>query len=294
MKALFNGIKGLKVLENETLSAYTSFHIGGKARYLLKVYKQPALFEAMTIIKKRKLKYCVLGAGTNLLFGDKGFAGAVIKLLGEFQRIEGQKGIFSCGSGVLIKDLIKKAMEEGYGGIEFLSGIPGTIGGAVKGNAGAFGKAIADVLLSITVLDPKLRIKKIPRDELKFAYRSSSIPEGYIILGADFKLRKMDKRMIAAKVSEILKIRRQRQPRGFSAGSFFKNPLPLSAGKLIEECGLKGLRIGGAMVSKKHANFIMNVGNARAEDVLRLMRIIKRKVKLLKGVELEPEVRIIK
>ncbi|MCX7994601.1 MAG: UDP-N-acetylmuramate dehydrogenase [candidate division WOR-3 bacterium] len=294
MRTLFNGIKGLKVFKNEPLSAYTSLRIGGRARYLIKVYDEQALWEAMEIIKRRHLNYLVLGKGTNILFPDRGFDGVVIKLHGTFQRIEQKYNIFSCGGGVLIKDFVKQAQNSGYGGVEFLVGIPGTIGGAVKGNAGAFGKAISDVLTSVTIIGPDLRIRKIKRNEINFDYRKSDISDEEIIINAEFKLKKIKKQIIENKINEYLKIRREKQPRGFSAGSFFKNPRPLSAGRLIDECGLKGLRVGDAMVSKKHANFIINLGRARARDVLRLVKIIQNKVKALKGIELEPEVRIVK
>ncbi|MEO0156331.1 MAG: UDP-N-acetylmuramate dehydrogenase [candidate division WOR-3 bacterium] len=287
-------LKGIKVFENEPLKDYCSLRIGGKVRYLIKVYNKKALLETLKFINKRQLKFIVIGEGTNILFLDEGYNGAVIKLMGEFRKIKSTKNIFICGGGALIKNFINKAAESGYGGMEFLAGIPGSIGGAVKGNAGAFGKSISEILRQVTLLDLKGKIKKINRDKIKFDYRFSNIPDSAIIIEAEFKLKKAEKKIIKRRIAEILRMRWQKQPRGLSAGSFFKNPRPLSAGKLIEECGLKGLRVGDATISKKHANFIINLGRAKAKDVLKLVRIVKKKVKEIKGVELEPEVRIIK
>jgi len=294
MKNLFKEIKGIKVFENEPLKKYSSLRIGGNARYLIKIYNMKALLKTIDLINRRRLKFMVIGEGTNILFSDKGFNGVVIKLMGEFRKIDRTKNIFLCGGGALIKDFINKAAESGYSGMEFLSGIPGSIGGAVKGNAGAFGRSISEILKQVTILDTKARVKKISRDKIKFDYRYSSIPDDSIIVEVEFKLNKGERKIIKRKIEEFLKMRWQKQPKGFSAGSFFKNPKPLSAGKLIEECGLKGFRIGDAVISKKHANFIINLGRAKAEDVLNLVKIVKKRVKEIKGVELEPEVRVLK
>ncbi len=294
MKNLFKEIKGIKVFENEPLKKYSSLRIGGNARYLIKIYNMEALLKTIDLINRRRLKFMVIGEGTNILFSDKGFNGVVIKLMGEFRKIDRTKNIFLCGGGALIKDFINKAAESGYSGMEFLAGIPGSIGGAVKGNAGAFGKSISEILKQVTILDTKARVKKISRDKIKFDYRYSSIPDDSIIVEVEFKLNKGERKIIKRKIEEFLKMRWQKQPKGFSAGSFFKNPKPLSAGKLIEECGLKGLRVGDAVISKKHANFIINLGGAKAEDVLTLVKIVKKRVKEIKGVELEPEVRVLK
>jgi len=294
MKNLFKEVKGIKVFENEPLKKYSSLRIGGNARYLIKIYNMEALLKTIDLINRRRLKFMVIGEGTNILFSDKGFNGVVIKLMGEFKKIDRTKNIFLCGGGALIKDFINKAAESGYSGMEFLAGIPGSIGGAVKGNAGAFGKSISEIVKQVTILDTKARVKKISRDKIKFDYRYSSIPDNSIIVEVEFKLKKGERKIIKRKIEEFLKMRWQKQPKGFSAGSFFKNPKPLSAGKLIEECGLKGFRVGDAVISKKHANFIINLGGAKAEDVLTLVKIVKKRVKEIKGVELEPEVRVLK
>uniref|UniRef100_A0A7C6EJ71 UDP-N-acetylenolpyruvoylglucosamine reductase n=1 Tax=candidate division WOR-3 bacterium TaxID=2052148 RepID=A0A7C6EJ71_UNCW3 len=294
MKNLFKEIKGIKVFENEPLKNYSSLRIGGNARYLIKIYNLKALLKTIELINKWRLKFMVIGEGTNILFPDKGFNGVVIKLMGEFRKIDRTKNIFLCGGGALIKDFINKAVESGYSGMEFLAGIPGSIGGAVKGNAGAFGKSISEIVKRVSILDSKARVKKLSREKIKFAYRYSSIPDNSIIFEVELRLRRGEKKTTKRKIKELLKMRWQKQPKGLSAGSFFKNPKPLSAGRLIEECGLKGLRVGDAVISKKHANFIINLGEAKAEDVLNLVKIVKKRVKEIKGVELEPEVRILK
>ncbi|MEO0094531.1 MAG: UDP-N-acetylmuramate dehydrogenase [candidate division WOR-3 bacterium] len=293
MKEIFTGINGIKVLTDEPLSNYTSFRIGGDARYLIKVYNQSALIELMKVIENKRLNYLTLGEGTNILFRDRGFDGVIIKLMGKFRRIKNNGNIFFCGGGALIKNFVNKAMEKGYTGMEFLAGIPGSIGGAIKGNAGAFGRSISDILCWINIFEPGSEIRIMQREEIKFDYRYSDIADNAIILEAEFRLKKGERGVIKRKINEFLKIRKQKQPRGASAGSFFKNPKPLSAGRLIDECGLKGLRVGDAIISKKHANFIINLGKASAQDVIRIMNVVKRRVKELKGIDLEPEVRIV-
>ncbi len=293
MKKIFKGIKGIKIMGNEPLKKHTSFKIGGNAKFFIKVYNQKALLAVMKIIKKYKMKYLIIGEGTNILFSDRGFNGVVIKLMGSFRSIKNSGDVFLCGAGVSIKSFLNKAMKMGYGGAEFLTGIPGSIGGAVKGNAGAFGHAISELIEQLIILDAQLMKKIIPQEKILFAYRYSNIPEHSIIMAVELRMKKLSRRVIQSRIKKYLKIRWEKQPDNYSAGSFFKNPLPLSAGKLIEECGLKGMRIGDAMVSEKHANFIINLGQAKAQDVIKLMKIVKARVKKMKNVSLEPEVRII-
>jgi len=289
-------IKGIRVLDNEPLEKHTSFRIGGGARYFIKVYSIKALKKVLEFIKKRRMRYFVIGAGTNILCSDAGFDGAVIKLEGIFKRIKREDNFFICGAGVTIDRFLTAAGKAGYGGAEFLAGIPGTIGGAVKGNAGAFGRSISEIIEGITVIDTgsDLGRKDLFREELRFDYRRSHIKDDKIILFATLKLKRRAYKYIQRALSAKREWRRRRQPAGYSAGSFFKNPRPQSAGKLIEECGLLGLRVGGAEVSRKHGNWIINTGNAKASDVLKLMRIIKQTVRLKKGVLLKEEVKILR
>lgn len=293
MKVHFKGINGIKIMKNEPLKKYTSFRIGGNAFYFIKVYNQRALFAVMKVIKKHKMRYLILGEGTNVLFPDKGYNGVIIKLMGSFRKIKNYREMFLCGAGTTIDDFLNKAMAKGYGGAEFLAGIPGSIGGAVIGNAGAFGHAISEIVERLIILDSKLEKRTVPRNEVIFRYRYSNMAEGVIIMAVELKMKKLPQKIIQDKIKNYLETRWKKQPGDFSAGSFFKNPLPLSAGQLIEECGLKGLRIGDAQVSEKHANFIINLGQAKAQDVIKLMKIVKARVKKMKGIDLQPEVRII-
>lgn len=293
MANIFKGLRCIRVLRNEPLKRHTSIRIGGEADYFVKVYNQKALLEVLKVIKKRRLKYIILGAGTNVLFGDKGYKGVVISLHGDFKSIKRWAGGFIAGSGLLIRDLLKKCLETGYAGAEFLAGIPGTIGGAIKGNAGAFGHSISEIVKEVSILDEKFNIKDYKREEIEFGYRHSGIEDKKIILSAKIELKKMDRKKIEKAIKDYLKKRRMNQPKEPSLGCFFKNPLPESAGKLIDECGLKGRRFGDAMVSERHANFIVNIGRARAVNVLKLAGFIKKKVKKEKGIELKPEVRIV-
>ncbi len=293
MKNIFKGIEGIRVLTDEPIRRHTSFRIGGKVDYLIDVYSQKGLLAVMELVKKRCLKYFVLGAGTNVLFADDGFRGVVIRLKGEFKRIENKNCLFIAGAGVLLEELLERAMKLGYGGAEFLTGIPGTLGGAIRGNAGAFGRSISEITKGIYILDKKLEIRYLNREELGFGYRECRLRGGAIILYGELKLLKRKPGEIKERMEGYLRVRRERQPVGYSAGSFFKNPLPQKAGLLIDECGLKGMRVGDAMVSEKHANFILNLGRAKAQDVLRLVRTIQRVVRKEKGIELKPEVKIV-
>jgi UDP-N-acetylmuramate dehydrogenase len=293
MKDPFKKISGIKVLKNVVLSRYTSFHIGGNTDYFVRVYSKKALKNVLCIIKKRQLKYYLIGAGTNLLISDKGFRGVFIKLDGNFKKIKKCGDYFYCGAGALLDDFLKNTSKSGYGGAEFLVGIPGTIGGAVKGNAGAFGHALSEVTERITVINKDIEEEEVDNKDIGFDYRNSQIRNGVIIISAKIRLKKRKKKEILNTIRKNLKQRRRYQPTEYSAGSFFKNPSGYPAGKLIEECGLKGLRIGEAEVSRKHGNYIVNLGNAKASDVLKLAETVKRIVKKKKGIYLKEEVRIL-
>ncbi len=294
MKSPFGKITGIRTIQNEPLSKHTSLRIGGNARYFIRVYSLRALLRVLHIIKKKKMRYFVIGAGSNLLATDRGFPGVVLKLEGIFKTVEKRGNIFWCGGGSLIETFLKKTGTLGYGGAEFLVGIPGTIGGGIRGNAGAFGKSFSDIIERVTIVDK--RIKEGDKDcgEIGFGYRSSKLKNGEIIISANIRLTKKRRKDIVALMRRNLRHRLERQPLGYSAGSFFKNPPRRPAGELIEACGLKGLRIGDAEVSMKHGNYIINRGAAHASDVLKLVSIIKKTVKKKTGVTLETEVRTLK
>jgi UDP-N-acetylmuramate dehydrogenase len=275
------------------MARYTSFRIGGPADYLVRVSSRRALKEVIQTVRRSEIPYFVIGAGTNVLISDRGFRGAIIKLTGSFKLIRHQGGLFHCGGAALLNDLVAKAYRSGYGGAEFLCGIPGSVAGAVKGNAGAWGRAISEIVRRVHAVDRQGRDRIWDRSEVGFGYRRSGIGDGVIITGVEIQLCRRPKTAIRREIERNRKTRQARQPRGFSAGSFFKNPARCPAGKLIEECGLKGYRIGDAIVSEQHANFIINLDRARAADVLALVRAIKERVRKMKGVELEEEVRIL-
>lgn len=293
-RRLFFGITGTRVVKNELLKKHTSFRIGGTASYFVYVYSKKALARMLHTIKKRKMRYFVLGSGTNVLFSDKGFAGVIIKLSGVFKKMHRRDNLFVCGGGVLIETFTRTAAHQKYGGAEFLVGIPGTIGGGIKGNAGAFGQSFADITRHIFIMNEKGEEKCLNHSAIGFGYRTSRLRHGIIILAAVFEMRANNRSRIRNLIVRNRARRSKRMPHGFSAGSFFKNPLPNTAGALIESCGLKGSHVGDAEVSAIHANWIINRGEAKASDVVRLMHMIQRTVKREKGIALQPEVQILR
>jgi len=294
MKNPFQGIKDIRVTMNEKLSGHTSFHIGGPAQYFVSVHTKKALNDVLRRIKKSNLKYFLIGAGTNLLVGDAGFKGVILKLGGTFKKMSIHNGLCQCGAGMLIDEFLKRTADRGYGGAEFLAGIPGTLGGAVKGNAGAFGGAIADLTEGVVITDRRGNERIVPAEEIGFAYRESRIKDGEIITTINLRLKKQKRDAILGKINRNLRKRERKHPRGYSAGSFFKNPNCRPAGRLIEECGLKGMSVGDAEVSRKHGNYIVNRGQARAADVIALSSLVKKAVREQTGILLKQEVRVLK
>jgi UDP-N-acetylmuramate dehydrogenase len=293
-RRLLFGITGTRVLKNELLKKHTSFHIGGAASYFVYVYSKKALVRVLQTIRKKKMRYFVLGAGTNVLFSDRGFAGVIIKLSGVFKKVRRKDNHFVCGAGITIETFLRTAVRQKCGGAEFLVGIPGTIGGGIKGNAGAFGKSFADITRQIFIVNEKGEEKCLNHSAIGFGYRTSRLRHGVIVLSAVFDMKRRSRSRIMHLMARNHARRMQRMPLGFSAGSFFKNPLPKTAGALIESCGLKGSRVGDAEVSARHANWIINRGEAKASDVVRLMRMIQRTVKREKGIALQTEVQVLK
>jgi len=283
------------VKEYEPLARHTTFKIGGPARYWMEPKDEDALKEALGIARKRKLPFMVLGWGSNVLFTDKGYKGIIIRLAGPaFNKIEVKGTSVTAGAGALLARLISTSCRFGLGGVEGLAGIPGTLGGAIRMNAGNK-TDVAGLVKSVRVMDKNGSIKTIGQKDLAFGYRSSNLG-GYIILGATLKLKRSAKKDVAALCAEIMHKKISAQPLNKpSAGCVFKNPTGgnMSAGRLIDECGLKGTRIGGAEVSKKHANFIVTKKGATARDVLRLMAFVKLEVKKMTGVRLCEEVVVI-
>ncbi|MBN1621921.1 MAG: UDP-N-acetylmuramate dehydrogenase [Endomicrobiales bacterium] len=284
-------VSHLKV--NEPLKNHTTFHIGGPAKYFVDVSERDELKKLHDICLQNKISFLILGNGSNVLIGDEGFDGLVMRLKGEFSLITSSRNAVKVGSGVQLPVLLQKCLKKNLSGLEFLSGIPGTVGGAVVGNAGTKEGWIGDKVVDVEVLTNSGRIVTLKRKDLKFSYRSSNL-NNYIIISATLLLKKGQKNDILKKINGLLLKRSKEQPLNeFNSGSVFKNPENKSAGELIENAGLKGLKFGGAKISEKHANFIVNFENARASDVKTLISIIHQKVKEKFGIDLELEIKLI-
>ncbi len=279
-----------EIKKNISLSQHTTFKIGGKAKYFFRAKNKENLVKAMKLAKKYSLPFFVLGGGSNILVSDKKYEGLIIKA--ENSKCFMKKNLMYCESGLPLSQAVKKAAEAGFSGLEWAAGIPGTIGGAIRGNAGAFGNSMKKIVKEVETFDNK-EIKIFKNKESSFSYRNSIFKSKpyLIILSAQLQLKKENKKNIKNKMKEILISRKEKCPLNFpSAGSIFKNYGKISAGKLIEECGLKGKRIGGAIISKKHANFILNDKKAKANDVMKLIKLIKEKVKRKFKIRLEEEI----
>jgi len=284
----------MKFKRNVALKEHTSFRIGGPASYFCSPKDLNDLIAALEFAKAKNLPATVLGSGTNVLVLDDGWPGLVIKTCGGLNAIEIDGNKVTFGAGVTLPRLIAKLASEGLGGFEFLAGIPGSIGGAVVMNAGAWGKEIGDSVVSVTVVDRWGESKTLSKRQMKFAYRKSYLQgKKLIVVSVTFKLRRKKKKLIYKKIKELLARRRTGQPLGApNCGSVFKNPRHDHAGRLIEACGCKGLRVGDAQISSKHANFILNLGEAKARDVIKLMSLVQQKVKKSFKIMLEPEIKI--
>jgi len=277
------------------LKDYTTFKIGGKAKYFYKAKTKEELIKAVKIAKKNKLPFFILGGGSNLLVADKGFDGLVINF--HFSTFNFQNNKIFCEAGTPLTLIVSEARQRSLTGIEWGIGIPGTVGGAIRGNAGAFGESIGNIIKQVEVFNSeKEKIENYSQKDSGFAYRESVFkkrPE-LVILSAELELKIGNKEEIQKKMKEYLDYRKDRQPLEFpSAGSIFKNPSDISAGQLIDQCGLKGKRIGNVEISKKHANFIINLGDGKAEDVLKLIDLMKKQVKDKFNIQLEEEIQYV-
>lgn len=284
-----------EVLENVDLKNYNTYKIGGKARFIIKPYNIKCLIKLLKYLKEKNIKYFVLGKGSNVILPDKDYTGAVI-LLDNLNSIKINGNTIEVECGIILTKFINTLINNNLGGLENLYGIPGTLGGAIHGNAGCYGSTISDYLVSVTYLENDL-IKTLKKESCEFLYRDSIFKNdrNKIIISAKFELIRKDKTEMQNKVKENLLKRKNTQPIEFhNAGSVFRNPLNSSAGKLIDECGLKGSNINDAEISTKHANFIINRGNATSEDIKELINLVKGKVKDNYGVDLVLEQEIVK
>ena len=284
-----------KVLEQEPMARHTTFRIGGPADYFVELGSIEQIRAAIQVCREENLPWFVLGRGSNLLVSDKGYRGVILSIYKDFQKTEIQGETVTVQAGVLLTTLSGKVLDASLTGLEFASGIPGTIGGAVVMNAGAYGGEMKDIVRKVTVLDQDGEVRTLTCGEMQFGYRTSlAKKKGYIVLGAELTLKQGEKEKIREEMQALKAKRIEKQPLEFpSAGSTFKRPEGYFAGKLIMDAGLRGAAVGGAQVSEKHCGFVVNTGNATAADVRELMRQVQGKVQEQFGVHLEPEVRFL-
>ena len=285
----------VEILVAEPMKNHTTFRIGGPADALALPKTPEEVAEVVRFCHEHAQPYYVLGNGSNLLVSDEGYRGLVLQLYRNFNDIQVNGETITVQSGAMLAAVARTAYQTGLTGLEFASGIPGTIGGAVVMNAGAYGGEMKNVLKEVTVLTKEGEVLVIPAKALELGYRTSVIPKnGWIVLGAVLQLKKGDQEQILARMEELKEQRITKQPLDLpSAGSTFKRPEGYFAGKLIMDAGLRGFTVGGAQVSEKHCGFVVNRGNATAADVWELICEVKRRVKEMTGVELEPEVKML-
>lgn len=293
---LFNKLNCV-VRYDEPLKSHTTFKIGGNCIALIEPREISDIIEAVKICRKNNIKFFVIGNGSNLLVPDEGYNGVIIKLKSEFSKIEVEGYYLIVNSGAKLSEVYTVAYENSLTGFEFASGIPGTIGGAIYMNAGAYGGEMKDIVESVEVLDlDNFELRELKNEELEFSYRKSIIQRrNYIVTTIKLKLQKGNKEKINAVYEDLRDRRNSKQPLNFgSAGSTFKRPEGHFASKLIEDAGLKGYHINDAWVSEKHSGFIVNKGNASFKEVMELIEYVQKVVFEKFGVKLETEVRILK
>ena len=295
LNKLINILGDENVFENEPMSMHTTFRIGGPARYFAVVNSEEDLIKTIKLVREENQEYFVLGNGSNILVSDKGFDGVVLQLSGEFDTIHLSGNNIIAGSGLLLSQVAKTALDNSLAGLEFASGIPGTIGGAIVMNAGAYGSEMKDVVKAVRILwlEPdEPTIETLTLDDLKLSYRYSILKERKgIVLDVKLTLKPGSKEEIKSIMDDLAAKRREKQPLEYpSAGSTFKRPEGYFAAKLIEDAGLKGYKVGTAMVSDKHAGFVVNTGGAKATEVKQVMDHVVHIVNQSTGITLEPEV----
>lgn len=284
----------MEVKIREPMKRHTSFRAGGPADWYVSPENADELTAVCRACQKAGSRFYVIGNGSNLLVSDEGYCGVIISTE-KFGKLEVTGKNLKAGAGVLLSKAASAALKAGLSGLEFAAGIPGSIGGAVVMNAGAYGSEMKDVLKSATVLDPDGNVLTLDTKELGLGYRTSIVPKkGYVVLEALFSLEFENTEIIRQKMEELAGKRKEKQPLEYpSAGSTFKRPEGYFAGRLIEDAGLKGFCVGGAAVSEKHAGFVINKDNATASDIYRLCEEVKRRVKEYSGVTLEMEVKLL-
>ena len=284
-----------KLFFDKPMSKHTSFKVGGLAECYVVAENTDDVKEVLKIATQNQIPLTVLGRGTNVLVKDDGIKGITLNIAIKKIEIDEEQRTVQLGAGNTISEVSQKMMQNNLSGLEELSGIPGTIGGAVRMNAGAHGKEMKDIVTEVTVIDYNGKIRKFTNEECEFEYRNSIFSrERYIILGAEIKLQKGNKEEIQNKMFEYAMWRKEHQPLEYpNAGSTFKRGEDFITAKLIDECELKGCKVGGAEISTKHAGFIINTGNATAKEILELIEITKRKVYEKFGKEIKLEIEVI-
>lgn len=280
------------ILFGEQMKDHTTFRIGGEAACFVKISNAEQLMKLIPYLKKVDTPYFILGNGSNLLVSDKGYDGVILQVADKFARIETQGSVLKVQAGAMLSQVARYAMEHSLSGLEFASGIPGTIGGGVVMNAGAYEGEMKQLVESVTVLNDEGEIMELDNSTMEFGYRSSIIKNRhFIVLEVCLRLQQGIQQEILTKMEELSEKRREKQPLAYpSAGSTFKRPEGYFAGKLIMDAGLRGYSIGGARVSEKHCGFVINTGKATAEDVAEVIKEIQDRVKDRFGVMLEREV----
>ena len=292
LKEIASFIEAEDIKIDEMMNKHTSFRVGGPAKVFLTVHSEEKLRNILLALKRHELPYFVLGNGSNLLVSDEGYDGVMVYLGEEFSEVEITGTQMKAKAAALLGKVARKAMEEGLAGLEFAAGIPGSLGGGVVMNAGAYGGELSQVVTKVKAMNPNGEIIELEKEQLLLGYRTSIFKiKPFVILEVSMELQKGNKEEIFAKIKEYTKARVEKQPLEYpSAGSTFKRPEGYFAGKLIMDAGLRGYRVGDAQVSEKHCGFVINRGNATATEIKTLMENVAKKVKEEFGVDLEAEV----
>jgi UDP-N-acetylmuramate dehydrogenase len=291
-------IAGLKVKIAEPLARHTSMKIGGPADYFIEVERDAALTNLLQALNQHGTPFCLLGNGSNVLVSDRGVRGAVVHLVGEFKRVfwreENQTVQVDVGAAYAVTQLVREAARKAYEGLEFAEGIPGSVGGALFMNAGAYGSEFEKVVDRVEGMTAEGQSIRFSRNEMIFSYRDSNLPQGTVVTRVHMRLHKGEALKVGTKLRELVSRRKGSQPSGFpNSGSMFRNPPGDYAGRLIEAAGLKGRRIGQSQISERHANFIVNLGGAKAGEVRALMELAQTEVRREFGVQLIAEVKFL-
>ena len=281
-------------LVNEPLKKHTTYGIGGPADLMVFPNNKEDLIRVIEIINENNMQLTILGSGSNILVSDNGIRGVVISLKKSLKEVNVNENILYAECGAMLGKIVRLAVRNNLIGLENLNGVPGTLGGALIMNAGAWGGEISENLVNVELINSKNELKKVPKKDINFSYRKSSFDKNDILLSAEFNLKKAEKNLIKENFSKAQSGRTSSQPLDKrSAGSLFKNPRNNSAGKLLDNAGLKGFSIGGAKISEKHANFFINDGNASSSEMLQLIKKAHKEVKKQFDIDLSLEVKLI-